>query len=251
MKTKDGQVFVASSENQRIYAELGEVQEQIRALSGEFWNWPSVATLSRPTLARILNLNALYDLVIGKTGVICEFGVHYGSSSATLLNLRAIKEPHNYSRRIFCFDTFEGFVGTKCEDGKAVKDGDFRLSASYEKSLERLLTLHEELAPCPHIKKFQIYKGDASTTVNTWLAEHPYALIAMAIFDMDIYKPTKDVLMAIKPRLTKGSILVFDELNCPHFPGETQALLEALDIHNLNLRQSPYLPFTSYTVFAE
>ena len=39
----------------------------------------------------------------------------------------------------------------------------------------------------------------------------------MAIFDMDIYKPTKDALNAIKSRFTKGSVLVFDELNCKEF----------------------------------
>jgi len=251
MKTADGQIVVSSSQSQDIYDELKDIQSHILSLSGAVSNWPSVATLSRPTLARILNLNSLYDLIIGRTGVICEFGVHYGSSLATLLNLRSIKEPYNYSRTLFGFDTFEGFVGSKSEDGTAVKDGDFKLGQSYEKLLERLLTLHEKLSPNAHIKKFQIYKGNAGETVRAWLEEHPYALVAMAIFDMDIYKPTKDVLEAILPRLTKGSVLVFDELNCQHFPGETLALMEVLDIHKLKLMQSPLLPFTSYTVFGE
>jgi hypothetical protein len=51
----------------------------------------------------------------------------------------------------------------------------------------------------------------------------------MAIFDMDIYKPTKDVLEKIIPRLVKGSLLVFDELNFKAFPGETIAVNEVLD----------------------
>jgi hypothetical protein len=83
-------------------------------------------------------------------------------------------------------------------------------------------------------------------TSKKWLEENPHSLISMAIFDMDVYKPTKDVLEAIKPRLSKGSILVFDELNCPHFPGETQALLEVFDMNNIQVMRSPFLPYTSY-----
>ena len=37
---------------------------------------------------------------------------------------------------------------------------------------------------------------------------------------MDIYKPTKNCLKAIKPHLTKGSILAFDEPNCKDFLGK-------------------------------
>ena len=33
----------------------------------------------------------------------------------------------------------------------------------------------------------------------------------MAIFDMDLYKPTIEVLKTIKPRLIKGSLIVFDD----------------------------------------
>ena len=64
----------------------------------------------------------------------------------------------------------------------------------------------------------------------------------MAIFDMDIYKPTKDALEAIKPKLTKGSVLVFDELNCPQFPGEMQALHEVFGIGNLKLQNYGHQP---------
>ena len=48
----------------------------------------------------------------------------------------------------------------------------------------------------------------------------------MAILDMDVYDPTKKVLQKIKNRLFKGSVLVFDQLNHPDFPGETKAVLD-------------------------
>ena len=76
-------------------------------LSGARWNWP-MAGLTLPSLQRLLNLNYIYDLQLESAGSILEFGVHYGSSITQLINLRSIKEPHNYSRHIG-FDTFEGF----------------------------------------------------------------------------------------------------------------------------------------------
>jgi hypothetical protein len=57
-----------------------------------------------------------------------------------------------------------------------------------------------------------------------------------AIFDMDVYKPTFDALQTILHKLTKGSILVFDQFNAEHFPGETKALDEVLGLNNIELQ---------------
>ena len=75
------------------------------------------------------------------------------------------------------------------------------------------------------------------------------ALLTLAIFDMDIYKPTKDGLGLLKLRLHKGSVLVFDEFNCQPFPGETAAVMEELDLKCFEFIQSPYLPYNSVCKF--
>src|SRR4051794_524849 len=143
---------------------------------------------------------------------------------AQLINLRGIYEPFNHSRKIIGFDTFEGFPDVDSKDGNFSKIGDYSTMEDYETVLERILTIHERFSPIPHMKKFELVKGDASVSAERWLAENPHAIVSMAIFDRDVYKPTRDVLEQIRPRLTRGSLLVFDELNCPHFPGETAAL---------------------------
>jgi hypothetical protein len=51
----------------------------------------------------------------------------------------------------------------------------------------------ESYSPPSHLKKFDLEKGDGSLTVGPWLAANPHATIFMAIFDMDLYKPTRDV----------------------------------------------------------
>ena len=102
--------------------------------------------------------------------------------------------------------------------------GDYSTSSDYDEKLTDLLNLHESFSPISDKKKHCLVKGDASETIVPWLNENPHAIVSMAIFDMDLYKPTKNVLEKIIPRLVKGSLLVFDELNCEFFPGETLAL---------------------------
>ena len=85
--------------------------------------------------------------------------------------------------------------------------------------------------------------------MKTWNAENPHAIIALAMFDMDVYRPTKDVLEHIVPRLTKGSVLYFDELNCPEFPGETIAVMETLGLGRLRLQQDPHQPYAAWAVY--
>jgi hypothetical protein len=63
---------------------------------------------------------------------------------------------------------------------------------------------------------------DATETVPQYIVEHPETIVALAYFDMQIYEPTRAALAAIKPYLTKGSVIAM-ELNCPELPGETQA----------------------------
>jgi methyltransferase family protein len=224
--------------------------ECLSRFTGE-WNNHLLVTLKRQTLSRVLYWDQLYRRILGKPGVICEFGVQWGASLAQLINLRGIHEPYNISRLIYGFDTFSGFVAVDRKDGGFSESGDYATSAGYEELLERLLAIHEAFCPVAHKKKFELIKGDASITVKQWLADNPSAVISMAIFDMDVYNPTKDVLEAILPRLAKGSLLVFDELNCPTFPGETRAVDEVLRLNNLKLEHFSHQPYCAWTVFGE
>jgi len=83
------------------------------------------------------------------------------------------------------------------------------------------LSIYESKSPISYIKKFELIEGDASTTLEKWLKKEPHTVIGKAIFDMNLYKPTRDVLLSIKPHLFKGSIVVFDDFNCYDVLGET------------------------------
>jgi hypothetical protein len=201
-------------------------------------------------LARLLFFRDIYALVVNTHGIIAEFGVRWGQTLALLSNLRSIYEPFNRHRRIVGFDTFEGFRGLAQEDGAhtSCRDGDFSVTPSYEEELARVLTLHERLNPLSHLKRFELVKGDAVHTVPAWFETHPEAIVSLAIIDFDIYAPTKAALLAIKPRLFKGSVLVFDELSDDVFPGETVAVREVLGLNTLRIQRSPHVSRVCYAV---
>lgn len=219
---------------------------------GGTWNQQLLVTLQRQSISRILYYNNLYKQIIGVPGCILEFGVQWGATLAQLISFRGIYEPYNYRRHIYGFDTFGGFVNTNNDkDGAHLSDGDYCTYDGYENQLEEILSLHEANCSMSHLRKFSLIKGDASHTSKKWVEDNPHAIVAMVIFDMDIYQPTKDALEAIKPRLTKGSVLVFDEVNCAQFPGETQALEEVLSINKLKLHHYAHQPNCAWAIWGD
>jgi hypothetical protein len=206
--------------------------------------------LKRQELSKIFYFQLLYQKLLNTHGVIMEFGTRWGTNMVTLSNLRGIYEPYNYNRRIIGFDTFEGFKNTSANDGahQIIKEGSFSVTDNYPDYLKSLLEVHQNESPLNHIKKFEIIKGDAPEKLKEYLSSNPQTIIAMAHFDFDIYKPTVDCLKLIKPHLVKGSILSFDELNDPNFPGETKALNEVFSLNTIRLERFTPCPMQSYFI---
>ena len=115
-------------------------------------------------------------------------------------------------------------------------------------TLSDVLQTHESLNPLSHIEKFELRKGDASFELEKYLDEHKHTIVALAYFDFDLYEPTKRCLELIKPRLTKGTVLGFDELNDPDSPGETLAVMETLGLNNISLKRFKFASRVSYCV---
>ena len=206
--------------------------------------------LTSKNLSRVLFFYEIYKKIVETHGIIVEFGVRWGQTLSLMSALRGIFEPFNRHRKIVGFDTFEGFKGISDKDGKRCKceDGSFSVEADYERYLSKILSLQETLNPISHLEKFELVKGDAMETIPGYFEQHPESIISLAIFDFDIYKPTKAALEIVKPRLFKGSVLVFDELCDDIFPGETIALMETIGITNLRIKRFPMTARISYAV---
>ena len=206
--------------------------------------------LSSKSLSRVLFFYEIYKKIIHTHGIIVEFGVRWGQTLSILSALRGIFEPFNRHRKIVGFDTFSGFKGMSDKDGALCKtvDGSFSVSENYQQYLEMLLGLQEALNPAPHLKKFELVRGNAMETIPAYLKRQPETIVSLAIFDFDIYQPTKAALEAIKPHLFKGSVLVFDELADDIFPGETVALREVFNLADLKIERLPMTARVSYVV---
>lgn len=251
VRKNSGEHSARSRSAEDSHQKLREMTEKLLPLYGPNWHRHGLVTMKAESVARILYYAELYRKIVDVPGVICEFGVQWGATLALLNHLRSIYEPYNHSRTLYGFDTFQGFVGTSAADGDGNTIGDYASTEGYADVLEEILGLHESGAPMDHISKFELVKGDASVTIEPWLEENPHAVISMAIFDMDLYEPTRNVLEKILPRLCRGSLLVFDELNCRTFPGETKALHEVIGLHNLRLHRSPLQTHCAWAVYGE
>lgn len=204
--------------------------------------------LTSKNLSRILFFYEIYRKIVESHGIVIEFGVRWGQTVSLLSALRGILEPFNRHRKIVAFDTFEGFKGMNEKDGALCKtvDGSFSVSPGYENYLADILAMQEQLNPVSHLRKFELVKGDAKVTVPEYLRRHPETIVSLAIFDFDIYEPTRAALQAIRPHLCKGSVLVFDELCDDVFPGETVALAEVLGLNGLRIKRMPMTARVSY-----
>lgn len=198
--------------------------------------------MRRHQLADLLSADAFYRMILRVPGVIMEFGVRYGRHLGGFTAMRGVYEPYNPFRRIIGFDTFSGFPDVAEIDriSPSAVRGRFAVSEDYPKYLREILDAHETGEYFGHVtRRTVIVQGDVRETLPAYLAENPHTVIAMAFFDMDLYEPTRDVLRLIRPYLTKGSILAFDEVDHPKWPGENLALRETLGLEHVSLRLLP------------
>ena len=129
-----------------------------------------------------------------------------------------------------------------------MRPGAYGVTQNYETTLDAILAFHEQQSPIPHIRKYELVKGDVTNTLDRYLADHPETVVALAYFDLDLYAPTRHCLDRILCRMPKSAVLAFDELNYERFPGETAAVMEVLGISRLRLERVPYSPLTSFAV---
>ncbi len=202
-------------------------------------------------IKRFLFFDSLYRKQLNTPGVILEFGCRWGQNLAILQCLRAIYEPYNLLRKIVGFDTFSGLSGVTEKDGHAdvALEGAYGVGEDYEKYLDYLLSLKESQSPMPQVPKYSLVKGNAPEKLEEYLRSHPEVIVSFAYFDMDIYEPTVQCLRLLKGRLTKGSVVGFDELNFPEFPGETVALQEAIGLNNVRLRRNRWCANECFFIF--
>jgi len=232
----------------------------IRELSEAFENSPLAVAqrlhsfprhVRRQDVARFLAKYELFKQILPVNGSIVECGVYTGGGLMGWMHFSAILEPYNHTRRIIGFDTFEGFPSVHPNDytkgtSAHLETGGLKTCEDIQTEIESLLCLHDRNRPLGHIPKVELVRGDACKTIPQYLEDNPHVLVSMLYLDFDLYEPTAAALEHLYPRVPRGGIIAFDELNCEELPGVTTALLENLDLRNVPLRRFPFDPYVAY-----
>ncbi len=203
----------------------------------------------RNHLKRFLSMYELFKLVMQVKGSVVECGVFRGFGLMTWAKLSAMLEPENLTRRIYGFDTFEGFPTVGSRDRSQFADpavGDLRSSSHAE--LLQLIAEYDRDRFLGHIGKVELVPGDITISAPAFIESHPHLVVSLLFIDCDLYEPTKAALEAFLPRMPKGAVVAFDELDNPLWPGETLAALDGGLLKSLRLRRHEWDPYISYAV---
>jgi len=207
----------------------------------------------RQVIARFLTKYEIFKLILPVNGSVVECGVFMGGGTVAWSHFSAILEPYNHPRCVIGFDTFYGFPDVHEKDvlrgvSEHLHEGGLRTDDRILDEIKQLVAIHDQNRPLGHIPKVELVAGDACQTIPRYIDEHPHLLVSLLYLDFDIYEPTKIALQHLYPRVVKGGIVAFDELNCAEFPGETSALLETLDLTKVELRRFQLDPYISYFI---
>ncbi len=210
--------------------------------------------VSRESLTKFLVRSEVFRKQLEVNGSVIELGVARGVSLMTWAQLSAIYEPVNYLREIVGFDTFSGFPAVHAHDmaGQQVSEhtavGGFVVEDDMKADIEKAVEIFDSTRFLGHIPKVKLVEGDLRETLPKYVADNPHLLVSLLHLDVDLYEPTKLALDLLVPRMPKGAVILFDELNMRQFPGETIATMESLGVPNLRLQRFPYATCMSYAV---
>ena len=174
----------------------------------------------RQDIARFLCQTEIFKKQINIKGSNVECGVHQGGSIMTWGHLTATLEPYNYHRKIIGFDTYEELM--KC------------------------IELYDNNRFLNDQNKIQLIKGDALKTIPEYVKNNKHLIVSLLYLDFDLYEPTVAALRSLLPRIPKGGIIVFDEVNNKEWPGETLALIDEMGLNNNRLECFDFEPNISF-----
>lgn len=225
-------------------------QQSADSLEIKLENFPKY--VRRQQLKRFLALYELFKLAVPVKGSIVECGVFRGFGLMAWAKLSAMLEPENLTRRIYGFDTFEGFPSVSPIDRNDTHTpvaGELR-SDSYAE-LGELIREYDRDRFLGHLGKVELIKGDLVETIPSFVESHSHLLVSLLFMDCDLYEPTKAALRHFLPRMPKGAVIAFDELDNPMWPGETQAVIDSLGIGSLRLQRLEWDPYIGFAVIGD
>jgi len=141
------------------------------------------------------------------TGAVAEVGVYRGSFAA---HINAIFP----DRKLYLFDTFEGFDerDVKDEQSRGLSDGGQDFSAT---------SVEDVMKEMPHPERCVPMKGYFPETASG--LDEKFAFVSL---DTDLYAPIYSGLEWFYPRLNQGGYIFVHDFNNALYPGASEAVID-------------------------
>jgi len=202
----------------------------------------------RQDLTTFLVRYEIFKRVLTVQGSVIECGVLHGGGLMSWAQFSAIFEPTNHQRRVVGFDTFSGFPKLSEQD-RSSESAEARTGGlavdSYD-HLQQCIELLDMNRFVGHVPKVELIRGDATKTIPKYLQENPQLIVSLLYLDFDLYEPTLAALKHFLPRMPKGAVIAFDELNSKDWRGESIAVLESLKLSEYRIERCPFGSMISF-----
>ena len=188
----------------------------------ELWSvadhWPLYADIAN--LGRFMAISDLLRESLEVPGHVAEFGSWRGSNLLFLAKLLRIYDPQG-SKRVHCFDSFEGLETFTPKDGAAAgQKGEYAGSFEELTDMIDLYGLQDDI---------DIHKGQIQDTLPAFIDGNPGVMMSFVYCDTDLFEPTTLILEHMHDRLVTGGLFVLDQWSDERWPGEGLAAKEFLD----------------------
>lgn len=201
----------------------------------------------QPRFNKLLARHELFLRTRDLPGHIIDCGVFKGSSTLGWAHMVVAHTPHAM-KKVVGFDLFDkkmiDFLPFEREEVERM------MSKHMDPETDYYALLTEIAAQKGISDRCEFVKGDVCETLPRYLEEHRGMRISLLHLDVDIYKPTLEILRAAYDLVVPGGLIVFDEYAYEGF-GESDAVDQFLrerglrDRTRLRIVESTHTP-TAY-----
>lgn len=181
-------------------------------------------SFTRPVYPLLVDPVAVAELIRGidqtRDGCIVEVGVARGMTTV-FLNEHLLR--NGDKRRYLCIDTFSGFTAQDVEHEVSKRGKDPKLYGAFR--YNDASVFRRNLAAYPNV---EIIAKDICTI-------NEIEPVAVALVDVDLYRPVLHSLELIYPHLVPGGLIVVDDVNPkqPFYDGAHQAYMDFCAAHGI------------------
>ena len=159
------------------------------------------------SLFKLLTIYELIKDIKHVKGDIIEFGVWNGNN---LLSMKKIIDYLNIKKKIYGYDWFKGLKNFSKYDQKINR----KKYIGNKKKIQNVIKFFG-------LKKIYLIDDDVSNFTRYFKKSKKFSFVYL---DLDLFKPTIQILNIINKNLQKNGLIVFDQANKLEWPGENKAM---------------------------